>query len=200
MGRNYFAREAVCVVPGGHVRTSGRNSGPNDGDLDEFLLNKKRMSRTDSCASASSLSTMSTAISTNSTPPSCPSSPCASRLSPPPRARGSNEIRTCFLHKLGFSREEPPRARGVRVGKDTQVSQHHTFEEDLKGDHGRKLRRNKSLNNKSQQFVRQRRSRSVSFDDSVRVHPIPKRTDYSDRIRDQLWTDAAVQQQNVARN
>jgi hypothetical protein len=48
--------------------------------------------------------------------------------------------------------------------------------------------------------VQQEADANVRFDLTVKVHTIPNRTVYSDRIRATLWTDPIEMQQNAARN
>ena len=45
-----------------------------------------------------------------------------------------------------------------------------------------------------------RKNRSVSFDDSVTVRPIPMRTEYSARMKQQIWSDRQETYRNAARN
>lgn len=45
-----------------------------------------------------------------------------------------------------------------------------------------------------------RRNRTVSFDENVHVHTIPKHSDYSSRIRHYLWTPPSEMAVNAARN
>ena len=45
-----------------------------------------------------------------------------------------------------------------------------------------------------------RRERSVSFDTTVTVKPIPKHQEYSDRIKGRLWHDPQETRKNVQRN
>jgi len=191
---NYYSREALLVVTDGRAqaRRGDRNTAGNNTQHEaEFF---KPHVRSDSCASESSASTSTTANSTTST--SLSSTSCRRVLLSPPRS-SSSEIRSRFLNRLGFSKQ--PRAPPAACKKQVQVSpailhgKENTLEEDLKGDHGRKMKnQNKSTS--------RRRARSVSFDDTVKVHPIPKHSEYSNRIRDQLWTDPSIQQHNVARN
>eukprot|EP00591_Stephanopyxis_turris_P012015 CAMPEP_0195517636 /NCGR_PEP_ID=MMETSP0794_2-20130614/11139_1 /TAXON_ID=515487 /ORGANISM="Stephanopyxis turris, Strain CCMP 815" /LENGTH=170 /DNA_ID=CAMNT_0040646469 /DNA_START=300 /DNA_END=812 /DNA_ORIENTATION=+ len=44
------------------------------------------------------------------------------------------------------------------------------------------------------------RSKRITFDTSVNVMPIPKRNEYSDRIRHRLWSNAIEIQENASRN
>ena len=45
-----------------------------------------------------------------------------------------------------------------------------------------------------------KKPRSVSFDSSVTVHPIPRYSDYSSRIRNTIWTSVEEMQESAARN
>jgi len=45
-----------------------------------------------------------------------------------------------------------------------------------------------------------RRKKKISFDESVQVVPIPKRNEYSSRVRQRLWANADEIHKNAARN
>lgn len=53
---------------------------------------------------------------------------------------------------------------------------------------------------KSSPKTRKNKSRSVSFDNSVSVCQIPRKEEYSDRIRNQFWSGSAEIQVNASRN
>ncbi|CAB9500612.1 expressed unknown protein [Seminavis robusta] len=67
-----------------------------------------------------------------------------------------------------------------------------SMDTELSSDESR--RSSSSLSNNS------RRPRGLSFNDQVTVVPIPKRDEYSKRIRDRLWVNARDLQAQVARN
>ena len=130
--------------------------------------------------------------------------PCARQLQGPPIS-SSAQIRARFLNRLGISQPEPqslPQERKKRADVSPCILRGKvvTFQ-DLKGDHGRLLKNDSELENDcGLATTSRRRPRTVSFDSCVKVRWIPKHTEYSDRIRDQLWIKALVQHKNVARN
>jgi len=80
-----------------------------------------------------------------------------------------------------------------------------SFSEQLKADHGQpdeamESRSYSSTTSDCSSMGNRRRSRSISFDDKVTVHPIPPRTAYSERMRNSLWTPLLEMQQMAARN
>lgn len=56
------------------------------------------------------------------------------------------------------------------------------------------IRTKKEEEGKSPEF------RHISFDDSVRVVPIPMRSEFSDRIKTRIWSNACEIHENAARN
>mmetsp|Transcript_21274 Transcript_21274/g.31541 ORF Transcript_21274/g.31541 Transcript_21274/m.31541 type:complete len:181 (-) Transcript_21274:1228-1770(-) len=52
----------------------------------------------------------------------------------------------------------------------------------------------------SKSKITSRRKKSISFDESVEVVPIPKRDEYSSRVKQRLWANANEIHQNAARN
>lgn len=57
-----------------------------------------------------------------------------------------------------------------------------------------------SYSNKKARHEPRRKKKSVSIHKSVSVVPIPSRLDYSDRVRERLWTAGSEIQKNAARN
>jgi hypothetical protein len=148
-------------------------------------------------------STESTSTSTVSFPPNH----SQRRLSP--QATSASRIRSRFLNRLGIhddTRKIPsPVPHMVSCPRRPRSD---SFFYTLKADHGKEdpsLDENcfssssfSSLNAPSSSL--ESRRPGVSFDASVTVFPIPGRFEYSERIRNQLWTPPLEIQINVARN
>jgi hypothetical protein len=124
----------------------------------------------------------------------------------PKQNDSANKIRSRLLHSLGFdpAGTSPEARQASPVSLKTTRPRCVSFQEDLKADYGRPAEDPSDISSSSYGSVDSSKSdssrRSVSFDNSVLVHPIPARTDYSDRIRPQLWTPVEEMQENAARN
>ena len=197
MGRNCaYTPETLFVVTTDGLRSQkGKTMASCTGvkrPSNEYLL--KPMVRSDSCTSTITVS--------SSASMSCVQQPGLQR--PPRLSSSADQIRSRFLNRLGFTQSEPQIgarnqrsslvvSSGILRGKEFTV-------QDLKGDHGRQWKNDNSSSSNLTATPSRRRPCSVSFDTVVKVHSIPKHTEYSDRIRDQLWVKASVQQKNMARN
>ena len=171
-------------------------------------FNDSRLNRADSFSEYSAFSRR-----TESFDGSVTSSPCIS-VAPAPSAAN---VRSRFLNRLGFS---PPMHQSKtfpakRVRSDSRDSSEPSFQVLLKGDDEES--RLSSSSSRPFSFFDQFSSmssvtssdsdssvgegeRSVRFAPSVTVHPIPKHTAYSQRIRQTIWTAPAEMQENAARN
>lgn len=124
----------------------------------------------------------------------------------------SYQIRSRLLNKLGIEKEYAghvaPRAEVSRV---VQMGEDGAFDVPLKADYGLPERPFGSSNSLSSLasslgvqnvFMKQPSKRviNVSFHSSVKVHPIPARSDYSQRMRSVMWFSNTEIQQNAARN
>ena len=75
-----------------------------------------------------------------------------------------------------------------------------TFQEELKYDtHADKFYQPRAPP-RVKRSGRKKSAKSISFDDTVNVVPIPMRTEYSNRVRTRLWSSALELQQNARRN
>ena len=122
----------------------------------------------------------------------------------------ADQIRARLLNKLGIEKEYPA-SMGVvtEASRVVQQGQEDAFNVALKADYGlpdRRLQSSESLaslaTSPGVDCVLEKRSNRgvVCFDASVKVHPIPARSDYSQRMRSILWTPNMEIQQNAARN
>ena len=137
-------------------------------------------------------------------------------LSPPIHvapAPSATNVRSRFLHRLGFS---PPMGRSMksptkRGRSGSRESSEASFQVLLKqeNDNPSSLRRpfgffeersSTSLLSSDSDCSEEEGERSVSFSPLVTVHPIPKHSAYSQRIRQTIWTPPSEMQENAARN
>lgn len=122
----------------------------------------------------------------------------------------AGHIRSRLLNKLGIEKEYPASLSLVtEASRVVQQGQEDAFNVALKADYGlpdRRLESSDSLASLAtspgvDSVVEKRSNRGVvCFDASVKVHPIPARSDYSQRMRSVLWTPNTEIQQNAARN
>jgi hypothetical protein len=125
----------------------------------------------------------------------------------------SGRIRSKLLSKLGIELNNTNvgnASTSTEVARVIQKGQDEAFHIPLKWDYGkidRNLVRakqsietlatipgNAKIEEKSSKHER------VHFDASVKVHPIPARSDYSNRMRNVMWVSSSEIQQNAARN
>lgn len=148
---------------------------------------------------------------------------CSSLTFSPPRvapAPCSAKVRARFLNRLGISppQDESKFLAASRSRGPTRFAGEPSFQVSLKDDdevlskqiHRRRhsfgffLQQSTSLSSSSSSdskpFMMESSERSVSFSPSVTVHPIPKHTAYSSRIRDAIWTKPTEMQESAARN
>lgn len=143
----------------------------------------------------------------------CSSLTCSSptRVAPAP---DSARVRARFLNRLGISppQHQIPSSRSTNAPRSQRRQMcEDPFQEDLKDPEEKRMRRNPlsffrqssssiSSSNRSGSKSFSEDEKSVSFSPSVIVHPIPKHTAYSSRIRETMWTNPTEMQESAARN
>jgi hypothetical protein len=118
---------------------------------------------------------------------------CAHR----PPVASSNAIRSRFLNRLGIQKEGPSSSarpvkrclhRNSQDPKDTACSDEVSSSSSLRS-------RSSSISSNNTSTTR-----SVSFDDSVTVRPIPPHSAYPQEVKHQIWADPFEIYENATRN
>jgi hypothetical protein len=128
----------------------------------------------------------------------------------------SGQIRSKLLSKLGIELTNNltignATAPSTEISRVIQKGQDDAFQIPLKWDYGqidRNLTRTKQTieslvtvpGNTKIEEKSSNRDRALCFDASVKVHPIPARSDYSNRMKSVMWVSSTEIQQNAARN
>ena len=117
----------------------------------------------------------------------------------------SQQLRNRFLSRIGIDSSGSPDQNDGSVDSNRNVGSvikcHPRasemtcrMREPLKFN-GREERKDKKIRQSAQ-----KRAKKISFDSSVSVIPIPMRTEYSDRVRPRLWSNAVEIYENASRN
>lgn len=108
----------------------------------------------------------------------------------------SASIRSRYLHRLGVTQPKKiPLTRSKLAAFSDSKSRVETLKKD---DYGEP---DKTITASSPQLHSPLRERtSVCFDNTVTVHEIPKRTEYSDRVKSTIWMPLQELEANAARN
>lgn len=127
----------------------------------------------------------------------------------------SGQLRSKLLMKLGIElggNTVNGAIASTEASRIVQKGQENAFCISLKRDHGQLDRNIQSTkkplealatlpgSDKILEKALKREHRSVYFDASVKVHPIPARSDYSNRMKSVMWVSSIEIQQNAARN
>ena len=128
--------------------------------------------------------------------------------SPKLKPASSQQVRTKFLSVIGIESSAvtehaatPPKARHMMRKEWTHPRQEQAnrFEETLKyNKEDDVLYSPKRKNSTSNEDKKKRKA--ISFNQTVKVVPIPKRDEYSNRVRSRIWSNAVEIHQNATRN
>eukprot|EP00542_Grammatophora_oceanica_P019826 CAMPEP_0194047852 /NCGR_PEP_ID=MMETSP0009_2-20130614/25839_1 /TAXON_ID=210454 /ORGANISM="Grammatophora oceanica, Strain CCMP 410" /LENGTH=212 /DNA_ID=CAMNT_0038693577 /DNA_START=101 /DNA_END=739 /DNA_ORIENTATION=- len=129
---------------------------------------------------------------TKKRPRRAPSDPIEKSSKPKPSTTQSDHIRSKFLNRLGISQSPPLSPTSSKSVSERPVV---SIKAPLKNDSG-----GNDLALSPTGVTQPMRARSVSFESSVTVHPIPMRNEYSDRLRRTIWTSSKEMQQMASRN
>ena len=119
----------------------------------------------------------------------------------------ANDVKRKFFGSLGI--DSPLMASGVPANDtvildgdwvNPRTQNVPTFQEELKYDTQADKFYQPRAQPRAKRNRRKKSAKSISFDDTVNVVPIPMRTEYSNRVRTRLWSSALELQQNARRN
>lgn len=129
----------------------------------------------------------------------CPPMPrvsCSKTCAQRPPVSSAGAIRSRFLNRLGIQRGVPSSPPTIKA-----ISRHENSKditEDPTSDTDTRSERSSSFSSYSS--FGSSKARSVSFDDSVTVRPIPRHDEYSDDVRTKIWSDPLEIYENASRN
>ncbi|KAL9179970.1 hypothetical protein ACHAXT_007940, partial [Thalassiosira profunda] len=130
----------------------------------------------------------------------------SSRTPPRTSPRTSQQVRSKFLQKIGIfgkhkSANLPVSERSVRdlrsIPRYQQALKYDRLEEGLREE--QRLSRQSVAPASAASSKKPKPKRQVSFDESVVVVPIPMRSEFSDRIRTKLWSDAVEMCESIGK-
>jgi hypothetical protein len=123
----------------------------------------------------------------------------------------SQELRSKFLNMIGIERPATPDSSLTDKGELATVSPTSTrinprsqgvnsFQVPLKYDQLADKKYSSPKRRKTEGTRAPKAARSLAFNETVEVLPIPMRHEYSNRVRSRLWSNAVEIQENAARN
>jgi hypothetical protein len=128
--------------------------------------------------------------------------------SPKLKPVSSEQVRTKFLSVIGIESSAvtdhsatPPKARHMMRQEWTHPRQEQAnrFEEALKYNKEEDVLYSPKRKNSTSNGDKKKR-KAISFNQTVKVVPIPKRDEYSNRVRSRIWSNAVEIHQNATRN
>lgn len=111
-----------------------------------------------------------------------------------PQSSGDT-IRSRLLNKLGIEPDAPQRQTASTASPQPSFHENIAFFVSLKADYGAPDNSRVSPQDRTAE-----EKKRIVFNPEVKVQPIPSHTDFSERIRRVMWTNAEEMDENTARN